>query len=132
MMTNYMKNKIQDYMFSGTAFTPPTTYYLALSKTEPQADGTGVTEPTGGGYSRIAIDRNSSSFTTSADGTVKNKISLLSSESTANWGSIPYYAFYDARTGGNLLYGGSFTNVRNIDIEMQLIIEANGITFGLS
>lgn len=132
MMTNYLKNKIQDYLFSGVAFTPPTIYYIALSKTLPIADGTGVTEPSGGGYSRIAISKGTTYFTTSADGVVKNKTSLLSAESTTAWGSIPYYAIYDALTGGNLLYGGTFTNTRNIDIEMQLVIEANGITFGLS
>lgn len=132
MMTNYLRNKIQDFLFLKVAFTPPNTYYIALSKTQPLADGTGVTEPIGGGYARISINADASSFTSSIDGIVKNKVSLLSPESTAVWGNIPYYGVYDSLTGGNLLYGGSFANVRNIDIEMQLVIEANGVSFGLS
>lgn len=132
MITNYLKNKIQDYLFSGVAFTPPTTYYIALSKTEPLADGTGVTEPVGGGYTRLAINRGLDDFTLSVNGIVKNKVSVVSSESTTAWGSLPYYGIYDSQNGGNLLYGGSFTNARNIDVEMQLVVGANGLVFGLN
>lgn len=132
MMTNYLKNKVQDYLFSGITFVTPTTYYIALSKTLPLADGTGVTEPTGGGYSRIAVSKGTTSFTTSVNGIVKNKITLLSTDATTAWGSIPYYGVYDSATGGNLLYGGTLAIVRNVDVEMQLVLEPNGITFGLN
>lgn len=132
MITNYWRNKIQDYLFTGVSFTPPVTYYIALSKTEPQVDGTGITEPVGGGYSRIAITRNTSSFTSSVAGVVKNKITLLSPESTDAWGVLPYYAVFDSSSGGNPLWGGALANSRNIDVEMQLLIDPNGISFTLS
>ncbi|MEG1142139.1 MAG: hypothetical protein RSE41_06820 [Clostridia bacterium] len=113
------------------AFTPPTSYYIALSKTDPQSNNTGVTEPTGGNYARIRVDKNTTNFLASSNGVVKNKVSLLSNETTAAWGNLPYYAIYDAATGGNLLWGGTLVNPRNMDIEMQLIIDPNGLTFTL-
>lgn len=131
MITNYLRNKIQDYLFTGVAFTPPATYYVGLSKTEPKANSTGVTEPSGGNYARIAIAKGTTAFTTSTDGLVKNKITVQSPESTSAWGNLPYYAIYDSATGGNLLYGGTLANPRNIDIEMQLLIDPNGMTFTL-
>ena len=131
MISNYLKNKIQDYLFSGVAFTPPTTYYVALSKTAPQADGTGVTEPSGGNYARIAVTKSTASFTTSANGVVKNKIRIQTNESTTAWGNCTHYAIYDAPTGGNLLWGNALTKARNIDSEMQLFIDPNGLSFTL-
>lgn len=131
MISNYLKNKIQDYLFTGVVFTPPTSYYIALSSTEPQADKTGITEPTLGNYARIRIDKNTTNFLTSVNGVVKNKVSLQSNESTASWGNLPYYAIFDSATDGNLLWGGALVNPRNMDIEMQLIIDPNGLTFTL-
>lgn len=131
MISNYLKNKIQDYLFTGVAFTPPTTYYIALSKTEPKADGTGVTEPSGGNYARIAVTKGTTNFTTSSSGTVKNKVRLQTNESTTAWGVCTHYAIYDAPTGGNLLWGNALTKSRNIDSEMQLFIDPNGLTFTL-
>lgn len=131
MISTYLKNKMQDYLFLGVAFTPPSNYYIALSKTQPNADGSGVTEPTGGNYARIGISKNTTSFTASIEGVVKNKITLSSPESTAVWGNLPYYAIYDSAIGGNMLWGGALVNPRNMDIEMQLIIDPNGLSFTL-
>lgn len=131
MISVYLKDKIQNYLFTGVVFTPPTSYYIALSKTEPKSNNTGITEPTGGNYARIRVDKNTTNFLASSNGVVKNKVSLLSNETTAAWGNLPYYAIYDAATGGNLLWGGTLVNPRNMDIEMQLIIDPNGLTFTL-
>lgn len=132
MISTYLKNKIQDYLFCGVAFTPPTKYYIALSTTEPAENGTNVTEPSGGNYARIAMTKGTTDFANAVNGVVKNKTTLLSNESTASWGNLPYFAIYDAPTGGNLLWGGSLVNARNIDVEMQLVIDPNGISFTLS
>lgn len=131
-ISTYMKNKIQDELFSGVAFAAPSTYYIALSKTAPNADGTGVTEPSGMGYARVSINKDAASFTTSADGVVKNKIRLNFNESTGDWGNITHYAIYDAATGGNMLWFSQLTKARNIQDEMQMFIDPNGLTFTLS
>lgn len=131
MITNYWSNRIQDFLLGGVGFVPPAMYYIALSKTEPTADGGGVTEPIGGNYARIPIAKGDVSFTGAVDGVVKNKITLMSNETTSAWGNLPYYAIYDSALGGNLLWGGSLKNPRNMDIEMQLVIEPNGISFVL-
>lgn len=131
MISTYMKNKIQDYLFTGVTFTPPAKYYIALSKTAPNAAGSNVTEPVNMGYSRVGIDKNTASFTTSSDGVVKNKIRLNYGESTGDWGNITHYAVFDAATGGNMLWANTLIKTRNIQDEMQLFIDPNGLTFTL-
>lgn len=44
------------YASSGSTVTFPSTIYLGLSTTAPNADGTGITEPEGNGYQRMRLD----------------------------------------------------------------------------
>ena len=132
MITTYMANKIQNYIFRGESFTPPTTYYIALSKTAPNVDGTGVTEPTNSEYERISVAKNTSNFSASVDGLVKNSVALLSVDTISDWGTISHYGVYDSATGGNLLFFGELSNSRHIDVDMQLVINVGGLVFELT
>lgn len=131
MISTYLRNKIQDYLFRGVAFTPPTTYYVAISKTKPNIDGSGVTEPVGGNYARVAVTKNTSSFSAPSNGTVLNANKIMFNESTSDWGVYKYYAIYDSLSGGNLLWGGLLSRSRTIEAEMQLFIDVNGMSFTL-
>lgn len=101
------------------------TSYIALSSTEPNADGTGVTEPSGNGYSRCSTRWNNMSGTqqyvpnfptdpTYDSGTGKYSITNIRDiyflEATGSWGTLGYFAIYDAPTGGNLLAYGALSN----------------------
>lgn len=58
MNTTYFLNQIMGNVFkSKTDPALPQKYYLGVSTTEPNVNGTGVTEPTdsGSGYKRIEI-----------------------------------------------------------------------------
>lgn len=132
MISTYLKNKIQNFLFTGEQFTPPENYYIALSSTEPLADGSNVTEPTQGNYGRIEVSRLSGGFTESIDGVVKNAIRLESNESTMAWGTISHYAIYDAPIGGNMLWANAMFKPKNIDSEMILYVEPNGLVFTLT
>lgn len=131
MISTYLRNKIQDYLFRGVAFTPPTTYYVAISKTKPQVDGSGVTEPSGGNYARVPITKATSSFTAPSNGNILNATKIMFNESTSDWGTYTHYAIYDSANGGNLLWGGLLSRSRTIEAEMQLFIDVNGMSFTL-
>ena len=58
--SNFLANEILDDVFSGNAYTPPGTFYLALYTVAPTASG-GGTELSGNGYARQTV-----AFTTTA------------------------------------------------------------------
>lgn len=66
-LTNYTDGKILDQIFGGTAWSPPATLYFGLSTTTIYADGTGITEPSGGLYARVAVTNNVTNFPANAD-----------------------------------------------------------------
>lgn len=95
--------------------------YLALSSTEPHADGTNVTEPEGTfettGYKRISMSANiisGSNFPTEPtyDSTndiyiISNQIDMYFYEAKSTWPTLGYFAIYDSLTNGNMLAYGS-------------------------
>jgi hypothetical protein len=64
--SDYWENKILDHIFGKGNYTPP-TIYVGLSTTDPTDDGSGLTEPSGNGYTRVqtfASDWNAASNST--------------------------------------------------------------------
>lgn len=100
---------IADSQFGGGATTwAPATWYLGISTTTPNEDGTGFTEPVGGSYARVAATNNSTNFpaatTVSGVTTKKNGAKLTHPNPTGNWGLITYYGWFTASTGGTPEY----------------------------
>lgn len=101
IVTTYFKNLLANHIWHTSAETTlPTTYYLALSSTEPLEDGTGVTEPsTTSGYTRIEL----ANLADAVNGVVTTTSSLVWDELTSSQGTVAYWALFDAATGGHLL-----------------------------
>lgn len=131
MLGDYLKNNIQNHIFLKEPLVLSENIYIGLSKTIPNADGTNITEPVGNGYSRLEINRSSSEFTSSVNGTVKNKIKKSFNETTGAWGTCTHYVIFDNNVGGNLLFYGELAYSRNIDSDMQLFIKENDLVFRL-
>lgn len=94
-LTDYFENKIVSHVFSGVAWTPPTTYYASLYTAAPGEAG-GGTEVTGGVYARVA-------FTCSTSGSVASNVALVEFPvSTSDHGNIAAVGIHDAATGGNM------------------------------
>ncbi len=131
MITNYQASLVQNYAFGRTTFSPPTTYYLALSKTAVAANGTGMSEPSGGNYARIAIANSKTTWSTSSDGTISNLDRIEFNESTTSWGTCTHAVLMDAATGGNVLYSSELNVPRDIQANSQLYFAVGGIQFRL-
>ena len=106
-------------MWKGTAFTFPSTVYVALLTTNPTDDtGTALVEVSGGAYARQAIVGSSgwSSIAPVSGGSgttpeqMSNSAVITFPTPSANWGTITGIALYDASTAGNLLYWASITS----------------------
>ncbi len=98
--TNYLENKIAEHVFGGSAYTAPSTLYVALFTSAPSDTGSG-TEVSGGSYTRMAM-----AFTVSSD-TASNTSNVEFPKATASWGTVTHFAIYDASSSGNMLCYGT-------------------------
>lgn len=109
--STYLANKLLDHIFKNTAFTLPTGYYMALSvNSNPTDAGTGLVEPSGNAYARVACD----SWTTSTTGSLSNNGAITFPQATASWGTVTHWAIMDALTGGNMLLYAPFSASRAV------------------
>lgn len=109
---NLREKAIADSQFGGGATSwAPATWYLGLSTTIPNDDGTNFTEPVGGAYARVPITNNATNFppaqTVSNDTTKINGAKFTFVNPTGQWGSISHYGFFTAATGGTPEYSNA-------------------------
>lgn len=96
---------IADNQFgSGT----PATWFLGLSTTTPNDDGSGFTEPAIGAYARVSVTNNVTNFpaASTVDGITSktNGTKLTFVNPTGTWGAILAYGWFLASTGGTPEY----------------------------
>lgn len=93
--TEYLRTMVGNHVLNNTAYTSPTTLYVALFTVAPTTVG-GGTEVTGGSYARAII-----TFTeTATDGEFENNSVSISDMPEA---TVIAIGVYDAVTAGNLL-----------------------------
>ncbi len=104
MFSTYLRTALLNHLFRGTALVAPTNLFAALHTADPTIAGTGA-EVTGGGYARVAIAANDTSWTAPAasgtDSRVQTAAVIAFPSPTANWGTPTHWALRDALTAGN-------------------------------
>jgi hypothetical protein len=106
--SNYLETEILDHVFGGSAYTAPSTLYVALYTATPN-DAGGGTELSGSGYTR-----KSAAFTTSG-ATTSNTGAVEYNTATGNWGTITHIGVFDAASSGNLLAYGVLSASKSVD-----------------
>lgn len=130
-MSNYLANKLLNFMFNGAAFTPPATLYISLHTATLTAAGAG-TEVSGGDYARQAITPNVTNFPTTTTREIKNAIAVGYPVAAAPWGTTIFFGIWDALSGGNLLWYGEVDPSKTIGIGDALSIPINLLKFQLN
>lgn len=136
--TNFLENRIVDWLLRGQAFTPPSTVYVALF-TSPTTEAGGGTEVSGGGYARVAVPctlaawsgtqgPNTTTPSSGTGGQTSNNNAITFPVATAPWGTVTHVALYNAATGGNMLLHGPLSPAVTIQQSEQLIIPAGQLT----
>jgi len=97
-MSNYLENALITATLRNTAYTSPTTVYLALYTSDP-TDADAGTEVAGNGYARQSI-----TFGAPSNGVSTNSAAIEFPQATGSWGTVAYVGIRDASTAGNLLY----------------------------
>ena len=103
--SDYLEDKVLDHVFGGTAYTAPTTLYVALYTVAPTDTG-GGTEVTGGSYAR-----ETGVFTVSGTNptTASNSAAIEYPTATADYGTVVAVGIFDALSSGNLLAYANLT-----------------------
>jgi len=101
--SNYLETAIFNHVFRNTAYTSPSSLYVALfTSTATAADveaGTLTNEVSGGAYARQTI-----TFSAPSNGAGSNSGTITFPTASANWGTIRFAAVTDASSGGNILW----------------------------
>jgi hypothetical protein len=144
-MTDYLRNKIVDWLFRGQAFTPPSTLYVGLQTVNASHAAGSGTEVTGGSYARVSYTSSlaqwagtqSSGSTTTSTGTgatavTSNNVAVTFPAPTAGWGTVVGFSIWDAASGGNMLFYGALASSKTVnsgDAQPSFAIGALALTF---
>ena len=109
-MSNYLENALINVTLRATAYTAPTTVYVALYTTDPTDADTG-TEVTGGSYARQSV-----TFAAPSNGVTTNSADITFPTATAAQGTVTHIGIRDALTAGNLLYHTPLDASKTIDL----------------
>jgi hypothetical protein len=112
--SNYTAQALLNYMFGKTsAFDTQPDIYVGLSTTEPTEAGGNVTEPSSGGYARVAAPAADWGSATNADPSVIANADVVDfGTASGTWSSgsnMTHFVFFDASSGGNVLGSGALT-----------------------
>lgn len=113
--SNYLQNKLLNYVLGGTSFSPPATHWVALFTSDTGLLTSSVSnEVSGGSYARVSVVANTTNWpaasTVSGVGQIQNGVAFTFPTATANWGTVTAFALIDSSSGsGNILYWGDLT-----------------------
>lgn len=124
-LSDYLENKLADFLFRGQAYSAPASLYVALF-TESPTDAGGGTECTGGSYARVSMACSLANWsgtqgagTTVASsgtgGTISNNIAITFPAPLEAWGTVVSVGLYDSPTSGNLLLWGAVSPSKTVN-----------------
>lgn len=118
-MSDYLENKVIDWLIRGQSYTPPATLYIGLLTAAPSDTG-GGTELTGNNYARASVASNmtnwagtqsagSTTASSGTGGTTSNNGVINFNTPSNDWGTVTHFGIYDASTNGNLMFWGALS-----------------------
>jgi hypothetical protein len=124
--SNYLEDALINVTLRNTAYTTPTTVYLALYTSDPTDADTG-TEVSGGSYARQAITMGAPS-----NGVSVSSADISFPQCTVSWGTVAFVGIRDALTAGNLLYHSPLTVSKAIDVGDIFKVASGSLSVQLS
>jgi hypothetical protein len=109
--SDYLEDKVLNHVFGGTAYTAPSTLYVALYTAAPSDSG-GGTEVSGGSYARKSMPDMTVSGTSPTTATNGAAVEFVTA--TGSWGTVSHVGVFDALTSGNLLGWAALTASKTV------------------
>ena len=108
---DFWENEVLDHLFGKGSYTPP-TIYVGLSTADPTDDASGLAEPSGNSYARVATS--GADWNTASGGTIDNANEISFPQASGSWGTLTHFALFDAASSGNMLAHGSLNVSKSI------------------
>lgn len=113
-----VERALLDHFFTDPAYVPPATMYIGLSSTTPAEGGTNITEPSGGGYARVATTAADwAAATGTAPATKATNVAKAFATASADWvagANLTHFVLFDASTAGNATAFGALTTPKPV------------------
>lgn len=137
-LSDYAENAFVDHVLGTSTWTQP-TIYIGLSTADPLDDASGIAEPVGNAYARVAH----SSWNAAATRAIDNNGAITFPQATGTWGTITHYFICDHATNTtfgtnvNLIAHGSLSTSKSVvsgntpsiaDTEISVSITAGAFT----
>ena len=126
--SDYLEEEILKHCFGKAGYSAP-TIHVALSTEDPGEYGSGLAEPSGNSYARVATS--ASDWSVAAAGAIANVNAISFAEATGTWGTVTHFALTDAASGGNLLAHGSLSESTSIGSGDTVEFAAGDLTVSL-
>ena len=130
--SNFLELKVLDHVLKspGSAYTAPTTLYLALftADTGLEANSPSAEVSTSG----TAYARQTVTFASASAGSSSTNATVTFTAATANWGTITHVAIMDASTSGNVLFYGAVTTSKTIETGDTFQVSSGNLTVSLA
>jgi hypothetical protein len=132
-LSDAQANNSLDVRFGGVESTAPDTYYFGLATTAPSDNvGTGLVEPSTGGYTRVALINNATNFPAATARSKTNAVPITYPYATGDWGDIVGVPYFSELTSGTFLGYSSLPTPVAIDSGMTAQISIGDLTFSSS
>lgn len=110
--SNYLANKVINLLLGGTAYSVPSSLWVALwdssdGELTDSSTGGSAGEISGNGYARVEISNDTTTWgSDTTNGVRTNAISVTFPTATGAWGStsVDQVAILDASSAGNILF----------------------------
>lgn len=137
-MTNFLCNKFMDKLLRGETYDYPATTYQAAFTAAPSNAGGGTEVGGGVGYARLALASSMAAISgtqapgttaasTGTSGRISNNDLRAFADPSGPWGDIGWTGFYDASSGGNLLWQHALAAAKTVGIGAPLTFQPDAI-----
>jgi hypothetical protein len=123
-LTSYYANAGLNYLLCNTSGASATVVYLALFTGDPTI--TPSLEVTAGEYARQPV-----TFQAPLNGETRNGTTLTFDTPVSGWGTLSYYALFDAATSGNMLFYEAFEETVNAASGVPITVAAGTLIVSL-
>jgi len=134
MLVDAVANAVLDRLLGDTAGPIGATAFIGLLLTAPNADGSGVFEPSGNNYARVSVANNATQWPAAVARSKQHANDITFNAATGTWGTVTHVGVFDAISGGNLRIFDSLTVARlivNTDQYRFLAGGANALKFSI-
>ena len=108
--SDYLENELLDHVFKTGSFSAPTNIYVALFVGSPLDTGAGGAEVSTNNYSRVLHE----AWDAASSGATENTGTITFPTASGSWGTVDYFAIFDASLEGNMLAWGQLTASKTV------------------